>query len=748
MGVIPADPQAPPARRPRPDEPTSSRRVWRRSFAGVSLASRLAATVLVVGAASLVVATVVGLNAGQDLGRRLVRDTLVLQRAAGANDVAAQARHFLRLAEQMAAGPTATFALEGFADAFEELTQTPVAETREQRARLLEVYGDRYLVPLQADGQAVEISDVLSDDAAAVYLQATYSLTSGPIGEPIAVDDAFDGSQWSSVHAIVHPTYRNAVLQSSLRDVYLIDARTDRIVYTAAKGPDLGTNLVVGPYSGSVIGRASDSAAQRQGGVLTDLTFYRAAPGVPIGAAAAPVIDDGDVIGTLVLTYDADVYTQRLGDLYEATAPGTRSGDLFIIGSDGTTRSDPQAYLADPQGFTSASVAAGVLTPSAEAEIQRNGTTVLVQPAADAVTTAARDGNRGIETSSNMVGAPTVSTVAPVPVDDVEWYAASELSVEVADSTVVTFRQILLVGTAAFVILLAFLGVAWARRIMFPVRVISDRLARSATAGAVTASPEPLTIPERSPREFHRLANSFELMEQGLARQQDELRRARAERLDVLKSMLPSSVAQRIARGDVESLEEVPSATVVVVVVLGLGALVSSGSSRDRILLDQLHAELDDLALEQGLERIKVVGDSYFAACGHDRPFMDHAPRSVAFAGRVAQAVRSLSVRSGVQLDTAIGINTGPVTVGTSAGTRLVYDVWGATVTVAHDLARSARAGEILVTEGTRTRLPDEVELAPRPDRPAELQPAGGNAPGPWVVVSGEGHGAGGGSDR
>jgi class 3 adenylate cyclase len=81
------------------------------------------------------------------------------------------------------------------------------------------------------------------------------------------------------------------------------------------------------------------------------------------------------------------------------------------------------------------------------------------------------------------------------------------------------------------------------------------------------------------------------------------------------------------------------------------------------------------------------------------------------FAERVTEAVNALARASSTPLATAIGITTGPVTVGMSGGTRLVYDVWGPTVTTAHALARAAHAGEIIVTEATRARLPEEIQV-------------------------------------
>ncbi len=698
-------------RRPRAEGEQRSVRAPR-TRRGVSLSSRLAATVLGVGFVSLAGATVVGVNAGQTLGRSIVEDSLASLNTAGAVEVSAQLRYYERLSEQLAASPQAGVAIREFSAALEELAAVPEAELRQQREQLIEAYEDRYFAPLRAAEESVQLDDFVPSDPAAVYLQATYSVSEGPITDPMAVSDADDGSQWSAVHARVHPVYRNAVDRGGLLDVYLVDAASERVVYSAAKGPELGTSLALGSFGGTIIARAADAAAASDTGIVTDLSYYRAASDTPIGAAAAPVRDENGLVGVVVLTYDAGIYTQRLTSLMEATGTADFgvARDLYVIGAGGTTRSDPQGYLDDPEGFLEASVAAGVLSEESRDDIERTGSTVLLLPASDATARAAQNGDAEFVAATNMVGSQTVGQVRQLP-EELGWSTVIEVGADAADSTITSFRRLLLFGAAVFVIALAFLAVAWANSLMRPVRVMSDFLGRSPLAGASESGPGPLRIPDSSPLEFHRLADSLTAMSGSLRLQQGELRAARAERLDVLERMLPASIAQRISRGDVESLDEVPSATVVVAVVLGLGALVEEHRGGDRRLIDQLHGELDDIAFEHGLDRIKVVGDAYFAACGHDRPYIDHAPRCVAFAEHVGEAVRRLCEGMSVRLDTATGVNTGPVTVGMSGGGRLVYDVWGPTVTTAHALARMAGAGEIVITDATRARLPEGVEV-------------------------------------
>jgi class 3 adenylate cyclase len=212
-----------------------------------------------------------------------------------------------------------------------------------------------------------------------------------------------------------------------------------------------------------------------------------------------------------------------------------------------------------------------------------------------------------------------------------------------------------------------------------------------------------------------------------LSKQREAVTAAHDERIRLLQRMLPPGVAERVASGDLESIEQVPKASVAVVVVVGLGGLIRPDereASRD--VVDRLHGELDELGERHGVERIKVVGDAYYAACGHNRPYIDHAPRMTSFAADAQDSIRALGRETGVDLDVVVGIHTGPVTVGLTLDSLLVYDAWGPTVSLAHNLARLGRRGEILVTESTRSLLPETVET--------ETVPANGEAV--WSVTT------------
>lgn len=689
--------------------------------ASTSMGTRLPAAVVTVSLLALVVATVVAVVTGRDLGQEINEEQLVALRASGTIDVTSHMRSLERTAEALGSSPQAVAAVEAFTDAHRELLElSPQERSPEERAAARDAvashHRETYVDPLAEAGREIGLRDIVATNEASFYLQNEYAVDLGVIRNPATVDDANDGSQWSEIHQAVHPVYRDVVNRRDLVDLFLIEPDNGYVVYSVQKRPELGSSLDVGPFSGSVLAQAFDAvrADPDAGVVTTDLASYDPALTDAVGAIASPVMDGERLAGVLVLMYDSGPITDLLTadqDWDEGGFPET--GDSYLIDADGTTRTEPRSYLEDPVLHLDLSEESGLLTEEERATIEAAESTVLVQPAVEETVNAAEEGDTSVESRPTMVGTDAFSGIDPVPLEGLDWFVVSEVGVEAAEGNLDEFQQLLIVGSATFIVALTFLAVAWAAGIVRPVRAISDRLGSENLARRREGGdPDPIEVPVRSPVEFHRLAESFEQMATALADQHTRLTAARRDRLRLLRRMLPPGMADRIARGDVQSLEEVPQATVVAVVVLELGQLVRIGEqSSEREVVDRLHAELDEAAERHGLERVKVLGDVYFAACGHDRPLIDHAPRSVAFAADAEDAIRVIGSESSADLGVAVGIQTGPVTVGMTGGTRLLYDVWGETVTAAHYLARQAPRDSILVSDQTRQLLPDSVEL-------------------------------------
>jgi class 3 adenylate cyclase len=696
----------------------------------VSMATRLAFVVLVVTIISLVVTSVTGLDQGQRLGEDLLRERVDAVRSSQASQVEAKIRQVASQSVALSSSPATAEAIARFGAAADELELLDPAAQAQQSTDLREYYSDEVIPDLEeARGTPVSGSRTFPTSPSAVYLQDAYIANSpAEAGREGSVDDAGDGSTWSAVHSELHPGFRDTARFLRAGDLFLVDRDGD-IVYSTSKRTDLATNLDIGPQSGSTLATLFDEIRDDPDGEavrLTDLSPYGPAGDEPVGFVASPVLDDGDFVGMVALEVPADDLQELMtnGEDWKALGMG-ETGETYIVSADGTLRSDARAYLEDPEGYTPAAVEAGTLEPEEAERIERAGSTVLFQRANPDTVRAALEAE-GLSSGSNYLGLDVVSSYAPLELPDLDWAVIAEIEVEELDQPVADYGGRVVIVIAVFVALLTFGATIWAGRLTAPLRVISARLRRideSAGSGSLDLTTgqaddvdaEQPEMPANSPRELIELSDSFDHMVSTLQARRQAVVATHDERIDLLRRFLPAAVARRVEQGEREVLDRIPNASVVAVTMRGLGALVRSGTAREnRQLLESVLDALDDHAADHGLERVKITGDTYIATCGVNRPYLDHAPRCVRFAADVREAIEDDADGPAADIAVAVGVHSGPVTVGLTGSTLLVYDTWGPTVSRARQIGRAGQGDQILISDETRKQLPPVIAVRRR----------------------------------
>ncbi len=670
-----------------------------------SVGTRLASAVLVMSLLSLGVVAFVGLSAGRDLGRDLYEEWISSVRDSAANDVQAELSSLMVTASELAASPEAARAVVSLSDALDRVEAEVSAPTPREVEEMVASYEDSYVSPLRDIGLDVGVTDVVPADRAARTLQYHYAVDIGPFSSPEALDDALDGSTWSMLHREIHPAYRDIVERLKLEDLYLIEPDEGRIVYSVRKRPDFGTSLDSGGFSGSALAgivrelRQDPTPEAR----ISDLEFYEASAGRPVGVVAVPILAEDRLAGVFALVFDSSALSDLVTRRNEAGLDTTTDGsEVYVVGRDGTMRTDPRAFLDDPGNALDTAVAAGTMTDEERDRIRAVGTPVLTQRAIASTVEAAQADDRDLARRRSIDGSDVVSTTALITVGDLGWIVVSEVTAETAETRLRDFTTVLVVGTAIFVVILAFFSVAWANGVISPVRTISDRLANG-------AGPGPIELTDDTAVEYRQLAEDAQTTMSRIAELEGRVADAAEAHARLVREIIPISVADRILNGQIPAVEEVPDATAVVIVFHGLpgAGLVDHSTIQDLI------GGIDGVALRYGVERIKIVGDTWFGACGHDRPYMDHLSRSVSFVGEAATCVAELAeLIDGVEgLSISAGIDAGEVFAGVPEGESPIYDVWGPPVTRAHRLARQAGSGEFVVTDNVRDRLPEGVAI-------------------------------------
>ncbi len=676
-----------------------------------SVVTRLTLVVVGVALISLVITSIVGLQRGGDLAQGLLRDRLTATGAARADEVERYVINIERIAVSQAISPSTAQAIEELAAAYDELdVQPPSAED----ADAVDDYYVEVVAPELSEvrGRPVTASSLVPQQPAGVHLQANYVVRAGD--EASLIEDAGDDSSWSDLHTSLHQSFSEVAIQAGADDLYLIEPTNNTIVYSTSKQIDFATSLRTGPQSGSalavLIGSFGDDPAERSV-AISDFTNYAPAGGEPNGFIASPVIDDGTLAGFVALRFGPAAITSITTDDGTWTSQG-ETGESFLVARDNLMRSDARAFLENQSGYLDLVADAGAASDDQIRLMRELGTTVLLQPIEDDAVDGALEGPPALDETTNSLGIDVLQARQALDIEGLEWAMITEIEREEIEQPIADFARNLLIAIALFLVGITFLAAQWSNRLLSPVRAISSKLRSVRAGGATDEGLGSTSLPEGSASEFVELAGDIDTMLATLEERNADVRGRSDERRRLLRRLLPPQAVQRAEAGERNVIDQVAQATIAVVVLSGMGPLLHSGSRDEaRDLLDRFVEEADALAKQRGLERIQLTGDSYVAGCGTVRPHIDHAARTVAFVLDVRDLAHDLSDDTGQPIWVGVGVDSGPVTVGLTGGSGLVYDAWGETVQRAADLARRADANTVMVSSAARSQLPSTFDI-------------------------------------
>jgi class 3 adenylate cyclase len=130
-------------------------------------------------------------------------------------------------------------------------------------------------------------------------------------------------------------------------------------------------------------------------------------------------------------------------------------------------------------------------------------------------------------------------------------------------------------------------------------------------------------------------------------------------------------------------------------------------------IVDGLFRQFDSAAENLGVERIRTFHNGYLASCGVITPRLDSIHRSVEFALEMRRIIERFNNQSRHDLGLRVGINTGNVTSGLVGRSGLVYDMWGAAVSLAYHMHSGAPQPGIYVASQVYEVLRDSRQFTP-----------------------------------
>jgi class 3 adenylate cyclase len=194
-----------------------------------------------------------------------------------------------------------------------------------------------------------------------------------------------------------------------------------------------------------------------------------------------------------------------------------------------------------------------------------------------------------------------------------------------------------------------------------------------------------------------------------------DLERERARSRELLLNILPAQIVDRLEAGETMIADRYDDVTVLFSDFVGFTEISSRMPPADLVAeLNALFSEFDALCVDNGVEKIKTIGDAYLAVAGLPGTREDHAAAIAETALGMVHAIERLRSTASAEWHIRIGIHGGPVVAGVIGTRKFVYDVWGDAVNVASRLESSSAPGRIHVSDRIVERLAGAFAFEPR----------------------------------
>lgn len=168
----------------------------------------------------------------------------------------------------------------------------------------------------------------------------------------------------------------------------------------------------------------------------------------------------------------------------------------------------------------------------------------------------------------------------------------------------------------------------------------------------------------------------------------------------LLRNVLPDRVVERLKQSPARIADYHDDVSVLFADLVGFSVLAQQQGPVELVdRLDALFSAFDDRVLDQGLEKIKTVGDAYMVAGN----LWDDAPTHLdAMAGLALELIEVARLEG---LELRVGMCVGPVVAGVLGRKRVLFDIWGDTVNTAARMESHGLPGRVQVTGEVVRRL-------------------------------------------
>jgi class 3 adenylate cyclase len=696
---------------PAPKPPKRVRRplVWTRFRFGIQ--SKILLALLLSSILGVAVIGAIGAISGRSALREVESERLIELRESQKRAVEALFREVTNSLIVYSGGFSINQAATALTDGFAQLANAPINPAQQQA--LVNYYDNEMIQPIKrATGDGIDLNAVLPSSNAQRYVQAYYTAPHRPTTNSLPVEDAGDGSAWSAANARFDFYMRGIVTRFDYKDALLLDVQGN-VVYSVMKGPDLGTNILNGPYRESNLREAYQKALASNDVDfvwITDFQPYQPHLAEPTAWVVSPIGMNGKINGLMALPVPiAKINKIMTADRHWQAAGMGAATETYLAGPDNLMRSDSRLFVEDPKQYRREAIDAGTPPDVVDRAIRLGGTT-LVQPVPTAGLRAAQRGETGVVTATDYMGNKELEAYAPlnVPNSDLHWSVLATRDNSDAFARLARFSKGIVIAVTAMVFAICVASLVIAQAAVRPIRRLEEGTRK------ISSGDYDINIPVMARDEIGDLTAAFNEMSRNLAIKEELLNEQRRENDRLLLALMPESVLQRYREGEENIAQKHQDVAIIYADIFGLDE-ISNDLPEDQLvgIVDELFRQFDSAAESLGVERIRTFHNGYLASCGVLTPRLDSIHRSVDFALEIGRIIDRFNGETGHQLGLRVGVNTGNVVSGLVGRSSLVYDMWGGAVSLAYQMHSGAPQPGIYVSSHVYDAMREVRQFTP-----------------------------------
>ncbi|MBT4588743.1 MAG: HAMP domain-containing protein [Rhodospirillaceae bacterium] len=348
------------------------------------------------------------------------------------------------------------------------------------------------------------------------------------------LDNPKDGSKYSSWHAQYQPEFRKTLRAFGYHDIFLISL-SGNLIYSVIKENDFATNLDAGVWQDTNLAKAFKKAinpATNNALVLEDFAKYLPSNEIPAAFMATSVLDKNkNPIGVFAI----QLPIQRINELMQVTAGMGKTGETYIVGSDFLMRSDSR--------------------------FEKNSTILKTKVSTVSVKKALAN-EAGVHIINDYRGVSVLSAYIPFDFLGTKWAIIAEIDEDEVFAPIQEMQNFMLIAGIVIGIIIAVLGVIFARHLSQPIQSIAIATQRLANDEMETEVPSKMRADEIG--DLARAVQTFKDRAQVGAEMEKTLEKKEAQLQETLNNMseglllIGSDLKIEVFNDKVEQLLELP----------------------------------------------------------------------------------------------------------------------------------------------------------------------------------------------